>query len=186
MGTAHEARIAIIGMACRFPGANSPRVFWQNLVDGRSAFGEVPADRWDPQMFTDPHARAVDKAYSTRLASLSDIRSFAPAFYGITPKRARVMDPQQRLLLDCAREAIEDAGYARRPLPSATTGVYVGVSVSEHKDIVTSRLHTPQAMNGQYGQSSDREAASPLIDRVPAFHAYTMVGQLLNMCAANI
>ena len=54
------------------------------------------------------------------------------------------MDPQPRLLLDVTRDALEDAGYGRRPLPAESTGVFVGETVSEHKDIITSRLQVPR------------------------------------------
>jgi 8-amino-7-oxononanoate synthase len=179
--------IAIIGMGCRFPGADDVPSLWRTLTAATTHIGDVPADRWDAALFHDDNPRAANKSYTRRLATVSDIRAFAPEAYGITPKRARAMDPQQRLLLDCTRVAIEDAGYARRPLPADTTGVYVGVSVSEHKDIVTSPIRLPQALAGAFGATAHGGGhAARLTARVPSFHAYSMVGQMLNMNAANI
>jgi len=174
-------------MACRFAGSEDLQGFWQTVERGRVEIEDVPPDRWDVNRFCDPDPRARDRSYSRRLAHLRDVRSFAPRFFGITPRRARVMDPQQRLMLDCARLAIEDAGYARGGLPAPATGVYIGVSVSEHKDIVTGRVHLSQLMDraGDRGLS-DSGTAVALLDGLPRFQAHTMVGQMLNMNAANV
>jgi acyl transferase domain-containing protein len=179
--------IAIIGMGCCFPGANDVGAFWREIAEGRSHFRKILPDRWSTRLFYDENSRAADKTYTAQMAPLDDIRSFAPAFFGITPKRARVMDPQQRLLLESTRVALEDAGYARRLLPRKTTGVYTGISVSEYRDIVTVRARAAQLLDGAFGRrAADAEAGSALVERVPPLHAYTMVGQMLNMTATNV
>jgi 8-amino-7-oxononanoate synthase len=180
--------IAMIGMGCRFPDSSDLDGYWRTVREGRVCFREVPPDRWDLDFFYSDDRRALDKTYGRKMGLVADIRSFAPEFYGISPRRARVMDPQQRLLLDVTRMALEDAGYGRRALPAESTGVYVGATVSEHKDIITSRLHVPRALRRAFGRvpvlSSDALGAA-VEDLVP-MQAGSMVGQLLGMIAANV
>jgi acyl transferase domain-containing protein len=180
--------IAIVGMGCNYPGAPNVAAMWDQVREGRSAIREVGADRWDVDRYFDLHPRAVDKTYSKHMAALDNITSFAPEFYGITPKRARVMDPQQRVFLECARVALEDAGYATRSLPKETTGVYAGISTSDHRDMSITRVRVNQMLDGVFGRALNvtDDMRQELVSRVPAIHAYTMIGQLLNMNAANI
>ena len=180
--------IAIVGMACRFPGARYVGEFWQAILDGRSHFAEVPPDRWNGPAFHDPTGRNPDKTYTTTMANVDDIRAFAPAFFSITPKRAHTMDPQQRLLLECSRVALEDAGYARRALPRETTGVYTGISISEYRDIATVRGRAMLLANGSFGRAAanQEDTAAALVERVRKMSAQTMIGVTPNMAAANI
>jgi len=85
-----------------------------------------------------------------KIACLDDVRSFAPERYGIPPRRAITMDPQQRMILDQARLALDDAGYGGRSLPRST-GVYVGASVSEYRDLIVARVRARQILGGQWG-----------------------------------
>ena len=108
----HEP-IAIVGMACRFPGAaDDPDAFWQLLRDGVDAVGEVPADRWDADALYDPDPDAPLKTYTRAGAFLENVDTFDPMFFGISPREATKMDPQQRLLLEVCWEALERAGMA--------------------------------------------------------------------------
>ena len=121
--------IAVVGMACRFPGgAESLTSFWDLLTAGRDGMSEVPADRWTIDDF---HSKQSDRpgAMVTRSAGfVRNIDSFDAAFFGITPREASRMDPQQRLFLETTWEALEDAGIVPSSLAGTQAGVFVGVS----------------------------------------------------------
>src|SRR5215510_7003936 len=86
--------IAIIGMACRFPGgADSPEAFWQLLRDGRDAITEIAADRWSLDTYYDPDPDALGKMYTRYGGFLSQIDHFDPQFFGISPREAMHLDP---------------------------------------------------------------------------------------------
>ncbi|MGQ4375226.1 SDR family NAD(P)-dependent oxidoreductase [Streptomyces sp. SAS_267] len=120
--------IAIISMACRFPGgADDPESLWRLLDAGEEAVGEVPAGRWETHGLYDPDPDATGKAYSLRGGFLTGIDRFDAAFFGISPREAAAMDPQQRLLLQTGWEAIERAGIVPETLNGSRTGVYVGL-----------------------------------------------------------
>ena len=179
--------VAIIGMSCSFAGSPDIDSFWQSIHEGRVHFRDVPADRWDHSRFFSTNTREPDMTYARKVAHLDDLRSFSPERYGLPPRRAYPMDPQQRLMLDQARLALDDAGYGGRPLPKST-GVYVGASVSEYKDLVISRLRARQIMDGQWGgdpEISDDVAKDTMRDVAP-LQQYSMVGVLLNMIACSI
>ncbi len=127
--------IAIIGMACRFPGAPNLDAFWQLIREGRSAAAEVPAERWDPDEFYDPTGETPGKM-SVRWAALVDAPGdFDPQFFGITPREASRMDPQQRLLLEVAWEAMENAGRPADQMAGTRTGVFIGIGATDYSKV---------------------------------------------------
>jgi malonyl CoA-acyl carrier protein transacylase len=123
--------IAIIGMSCRFPQANTPEAFWQLLRDGVDAVTEIPKERWDIEAYYDPDPDAPEKMYTRSGAFLSQVDQFDPLFFGISPREAASIDPQQRLLLEVSWEALERAGQA--PSQNLTkTGVFMGMSQTDY------------------------------------------------------
>src|SRR5262249_3643346 len=114
------------GMACLFPDAPNLRQFWQNIVTGLSPVREVPPERWDPEHFFTPDRFAPDQVYSKWGAFLGE-SVFDPVKYRIPPAIVRNIEPIQRLALATARQALEDAGYERRPFPQDRTAVIFGV-----------------------------------------------------------
>src|ERR1700677_1219588 len=125
--------IAVIGMACRFPGgADSPAAFWELLQEARDATSEVPPDRWDIDAYFDPDPDAPARMSARNGGVLSEIGEFDAGFFGIAPREALTMDPQQRLLLETSWQAREHAGIAAEQLVGSSTGVFVGVCNSDY------------------------------------------------------
>jgi len=123
----HEP-IAIVGIGCRFPGAEGPEAYWELLRGGVDAVREVPAGRWDVEGLFDPDPAAPGKVCSLAGGFLDDIDQFDPSAFDITPREAARMDPQQRLLLEVASEALEQAGLTPRAVAGVRAGVFVGIS----------------------------------------------------------
>ncbi|MET9604175.1 beta-ketoacyl synthase N-terminal-like domain-containing protein [Streptomyces sp. NPDC006512] len=134
--------IAVIGMAARFPGADTVEEFWENLDAGREAVRPVTDEEFlaaggDPADLADP--------LLVRMAStVRDIDRFDSAFFGYSPAEAETVDPQQRLLLECAYHALEDSGYAAGQGDSLV-GVYAGATDSRY---YASHVHPKYAGRG--------------------------------------
>ncbi|MFE4106865.1 type I polyketide synthase, partial [Almyronema epifaneia] len=121
--------IAVIGLAGRFPGADTVTQFWQHLCQGKETItrfseAELRAAGIDATLLARPN-------YVKAGAVLSDVETFDAAFFGFSPREAELMDPQHRLLLECAWTALEDAGYPP-PALTALTGVFVGSNLSHY------------------------------------------------------
>ncbi|MEZ4235218.1 MAG: beta-ketoacyl synthase N-terminal-like domain-containing protein [Myxococcota bacterium] len=102
--------VAIIGIGCRFPGGSTGvEAYWDNIVAGRYAIGEVPPDRWDPGLFYDADPEAPDKTYSKIGGFITDF-VFDPKAFRIPPNVARQVDPVQQITLMCVADALRDAG----------------------------------------------------------------------------
>lgn len=124
--------VAIIGIGCRFPGAEGPDAFWQLIREGRNAIGEIPADRFDVDAVYDARPGIPGKLYTRYGGFLEQVDQFDPYFFGISPREAAAMDPQQRLLLEVAWEAMEDAGQTAEKIDPGRTGVFVGMCNSDY------------------------------------------------------
>lgn len=150
--------VAIIGMACRWPGgARDIESFRTLLAEGRDSVTEIPCDRINVPHYFDPRPATPGRMMSRWGGYLDDIREFDAAFFGISPREAERMDPQQRLLLETAWEAIEDAGLDAKSLEGSRTGVFIGQWTSDFE----ARLFVdPENVDFQMTTGSGRYAAS--------------------------
>jgi acyl transferase domain-containing protein/aryl carrier-like protein len=123
---ASDEPIAVIGLACRFPGAEDADALWRLLLSGGDALSDVPADRWDAAAWFDADRSRADRMYTTAGGFLSEIDRFDPELFGIAPREAERIDPQQRLLLETCWRALDDAHQLSEHQPR--TGVFVGVA----------------------------------------------------------
>jgi acyl transferase domain-containing protein len=115
MGANSSAGVAIVGIACRFPGAADHSAFWRNLCEGVESISTLSDD--DLVSAGVPAELLRDPSYVKAAALLPDIDQFDAAFFEYSPQQARLMDPQQRLLLEVAWEAFEDAGQPVGSVP---------------------------------------------------------------------
>ena len=132
VGNVRHDDIAIIGMGCRFPGADSPEAFWQLLERGGNAIGEIPRERWNVDDYFDRNADAPGKMYVRHGGFVDRVDEFDAGFFGITPREAAELDPQQRLLLEVVWESLEQAGVAPGSLRGSEAGVFIGMSSDDH------------------------------------------------------
>ncbi|KAK6076363.1 KR domain-containing protein [Seiridium cupressi] len=119
--------IAIVGMACRFPGeSDTPTDFWEMLVQQRSGYSEPPSSRFNVNGFHSEKANAGSLGPRGGYFISEDVYNFDPPFFGITQTEATVMDPQQRKLLECVYEALEAGGIPLDSVSGKNVGTYVG------------------------------------------------------------
>ncbi|WP_405493168.1 HAD-IIIC family phosphatase [Nocardia sp. NBC_00511] len=172
--------IAILSMACRFPGAaDSPEALWQLLDSYSDGLSEVPEGRWDIDGLYDPDTTAVGKAYSFRGGYVDGVDRFDAAFFGIGPREAAVMDPQQRMMLQLAWEAIERSGRDPRTLHGSATGVYLGVYGTGYL-----ADPAPEQLNGQVGTGLSPSVASGRISYTLGLHGPAIT--LDTACSSSI
>ncbi|MFN6483917.1 MULTISPECIES: polyketide synthase [unclassified Nostoc] len=145
--TQNEA-IAVIGIGCRFPGANSPENFWQILHDGVDVIQKVPSSRWDINVFYDSTPANPGKMNTRYGGFLEQVDHFDPQFFGISAREAETMDPQQRLLLEVSWEALENAGQIPEQLAGSKTGVFIGISNSDYSRLL---FNHPAGTEAYYG-----------------------------------
>ncbi len=157
--------IAIVSMACRFPGGvATPEQLWRLLVDEIDAITAFPEDRgWDVEGAYDPDPERVGTTYAREGGFIDRPDLFDASFFGISPREAASMDPQQRLLLEVAWEAIERAGIDPTSLRESKTGVYVGLCFCDYD------RHTPRPAEAEDGYGALGIAASIASGRISYF-----------------
>jgi acyl transferase domain-containing protein/NADPH:quinone reductase-like Zn-dependent oxidoreductase/acyl carrier protein/SAM-dependent methyltransferase len=128
----HTFPIALVGLACRFPGADDVAEFWSLLKTGKDAVTEIPEDRWDVDAHYDPDPAKPGKMYTRAGGFIANIDKFDAGFFGISPREARRIDPQHRLLLELTWDAFESAGIVPARIGESPTGVFVGISLSDY------------------------------------------------------
>ncbi|OXB56979.1 hypothetical protein ASZ78_000069, partial [Callipepla squamata] len=131
--------IAIVGMACNFPGGEGIDNFWKVLEEGKNCTVEIPPERFNTEEWYDPDSNKPGKICTTRAALLNEFNTFDNHLFGINGVEAESMDPQQKLLLECTYKALEDAGVPVEAISGTKTGVFIGL-MNRDFEIVRSKL----------------------------------------------
>ena len=145
--------IAIVGMACRFPGAGDLDAFWQFLLEGKNAVTEgVPGSGVGRlgEIIREPDVQNDACRYG---AFVDDIELFDASFFRISPVEANLLDPQQRMMLETSWLALEDAGIDPHGLKGSQTGVYTGISNDEYRMLVVDSSRPSEAAESLYALS---------------------------------
>src|SRR5215213_2481147 len=161
----HEP-IAIVGMACRYPGGvTSPRGLWELVSEGRDGISEFPSDRgWDLERLYDANPEGSSErttSYTRHGGFVTDAAHFDADFFGISPREALSMDPQQRLLLEASWQALEDAGVDPGDLMQSQTSVFAGVM---YQDYGESPGFTQSLVSGRLAYTLGLEGAAVGVD----------------------
>lgn len=172
------ADIAIVGMACKLPQADSAREFWDNIVSKLDAITEIPAHRWDWRLYYDADRNARDKIYSKWGGFLDDL-PFDPIAYGMPPKSIESVDPMQLMGLEIAHRTLVDSGYHSRPFDRERAAVIIGASGGIGD------------VGMQYGLRSELprfsgELPTQVADRLPRWTEDSFAGILPNVAAGRI
>ncbi|MEU4087789.1 type I polyketide synthase [Streptomyces aureus] len=174
-GTAADEPIAIVGMACRFPGGVAgPEDLWRVAAEGRCVVGTFPTDRgWDLDALFAPGADGTPAVATQSGGFLSDAAGFDAEFFGISPREAKAMDPQQRHLLETTWEALEHAGLDPMSLRGTRTGVFVGTFGGSYASLLDRREDsrgfvmtgtTPSVMSGRTAYVLGTEGPALTVD----------------------
>ncbi|HET6482600.1 MAG TPA: SDR family NAD(P)-dependent oxidoreductase, partial [Actinoplanes sp.] len=153
-----EEAIAVVAMACRFPGGvRTPEDLWELVRDGVDAVTPFPDDRgWDLERLANPDPDRLDTSATRFGGFLSGAAEFDAGFFGISPREALAMDPQQRLLLEVSWEAMERAGIDPSSLRGSATGVFIGAFAQDYG----TRFEAPADLAGHLGTGRATSVAS--------------------------
>lgn len=151
--------IAIIGVAGRYPMAKTLTELWKNLISGKDCITEIPADRWQHELYFDTDREAIGKTYGKWGGFIEDHDKFDPLFFNISPREAEALDPQERLFLEIAWHTLEDAGYSPQSLQHlGKTGVFVGVMYGQYQLFGAEEClkGNPLALSSSYASIANR------------------------------
>ncbi|MFG2474705.1 SDR family NAD(P)-dependent oxidoreductase [Streptomyces fagopyri] len=172
--------IAVVGMACMFPGAPDLATFWANVLAGEDAVTEVPATRWDAGLYHATDGSGTGERTPSRWGGFLPEIPFEPLRYGIPPASLPAIEPVQLLALDAARRALEDAGYGSRPFDRARASVVFGAEAgSDLSNAMTLRSVLPSYL-GALPPALDAQLPRLTEDSFPGVLANVIAGRIAN------
>jgi phosphopantetheine--protein transferase-like protein len=191
---AAQGDVAIIGMACTFPGAPDLRTYWQNIIAKVDAIGDPPAD-WEAELFYDPTSPENDRIYCKRGGYLGDLARFDPLKYGVMPNSIDGGDPDQFLALRMTYEALADAGYSQRPIDGERVEVIIGrgtyinrgfMNLAQHGVVVDQMLAILRQLHPEHSDDELRAIKRELKASLPPFNAEMAPALVPNMMSGRI
>jgi acyl transferase domain-containing protein/phosphopantetheinyl transferase len=200
MDTTARDEIAIIGMACMFPGAPDLQSFWQAILEGVDATSDPPPDAWDAQIHFDPDSQANDRVYCKRGGYLGPLAEFNPLAYNVMPNSLLGSEPDQWLALKVAQAALADAGYGgerleQRPDIRARTAIILGkgtylnhgnLNMVQHSLVVDQTLAVLRSLHPEYDEAALAAIRAELKRRLPPFNADAAQGLVPNIIVGRI
>ncbi len=187
--------VAIIGMACLFPGAPNLEAFWRNIVRKVDSTSDPPAEAWDVDVFYDPESKANDRVYCKRGGFIAPLATFDPMDHGVMPRAVEGGEPDQWLALRVAREAFADAGYADEIPERRATAVILGkgtylnrgnLCVVQHGRMVDQTVEILETLHPELTEKEIEEIRADLKRKMPPFNADTAPGLIPNIIAGRI
>ena len=173
-------RIAIVGVACKFPDADNYDEYWNNLIEGKQSIREIEKNRWDPEQYYDVSKDAENKSISKWCGQIKGLYEFDNDFFDISRKEASDMDPKQRILLQETWHCIEDSGISLKELQDKTTSVYVGTIETDAHDEALSL----ESEVGRYTLTGSHE--SILANRISCYYNFSGMSTVTNVnCASS-
>ncbi|MGW7573933.1 SDR family NAD(P)-dependent oxidoreductase [Streptomyces sp. NPDC054765] len=180
--------IAIVGMACFYPGAADTARFWSNVVAGVDSVTEVPAERWDTGMYHDPDPARAGERTPSRWGGFLPPIPFDALAHGIPPASLTGIDPVQLLALEAAAKALADAGYADRDFDRARTSVVFGAEAGTELAGAYGLRALHPAYLGELPPGLDAELPRLTEDSFPGVLANVIAGRIasrLDLGGAN-
>ncbi len=195
MSRGRACEVALVGMACRFPGAADLCAFWANILANRDMAREVPADRWPLETFYDPDSDANDRVAYRRGGYLDSPIPFDPAAHGIMPLAVQGGEPEQFLVLDAAHAALADAGIDPGSFDRKRVEVVIGrgnyfnrgnLIRLQHGRVVAQTVGLLAALHPEWTAEDLELLRRDLKTSLPPFEAATIPGQLTNATAGRV
>lgn len=186
--------VAIVGMACLFPGSPNLETFWQNIVNKVDAVGDPPED-WGGDFSYDPHSTANDRIYCKRGGYLAELARFDPVEYGIMPKAVDGSEPEHFLALRVAHEALKDAGIPDIPVNRDRTEVILGrgtyvnrglMNLHQHGFVIHQTLSLLRVLHGEYTDEMIDKLKAKLKAQLPPFDPVTAPGVVSSIMSGRI
>ena len=187
--------VAIIGMACTYPGARNLGEFWTNIVNGVDCIGDVPPQRWDTSVFYEPNATTDDRIYCKRGGYIGNSFVFNPLQFGTMPRAVEGAEPDQFLVLRTVHEAMEDAGYIDRDIDGENAtfflgrGNYLGAGLANllQRGLMTQQtLDIIKSLHPEYSREQLDELKAELRSGLSTFSAETAPGLIPNITTGRV